>query len=111
MRRIQNITDEPIQRHTIILDDSEMTLTLRYYPKTQHWSFDSEYNGKSVYGIKLSVGALHMVSQNQPFDFIVTDRSGNGIDPILRSDFSNGRCRLYMLERDEMIEVRSGAEV
>lgn len=111
MRRIQNITDEPIQRHTILFDESEITLTLRFYPKTQHWTFDAEYAGNAVYGVKLSVGVLHMVSQNQPFDFLVVDRSGLGFDPFQRDDFSNDRCRLYMLETEDMVTVRDGAEV
>jgi len=111
MKRIINITSEPIQRHTVLFEESEVILTLRFYPKTQHWTFDAEYNGKAVYGVKLSVGVLHMVSQNQPFDFFCEDRSGNGIDPFQRDDFSNDRCRLYMLETADMVAVRRGAEV
>lgn len=111
MKRITNITDETIQRHIIVFEESEIILTLRYYPKTQHWTFDAEFAGRAVYGVKLSVGVLHMTSQNQPFDFFVTDRSGNGIDPFQINDFTSGRCRLYMLETEEMVAVRAGAEV
>lgn len=111
MRRVQNITDEPIQRHTILFDESEVTLTLRFFPKTQHWTFDAEYNGRSVFGIKLSTGVAHMVSQNQPFDFLVTDRSGLGFDPFQRDDFSSDRCRLYILDTADMVSIRDGAEV
>ena len=111
MKRILNISDETIQRHTVLFEESEVILTLRFYPKTEHWMFDAEYNGKAIYGVKLSVGVLHMVSENQPFDFYCEDRSGNGIDPFQRDDFINGRCRLYMLEAEDMIAVRDGAEV
>lgn len=111
MRLIQNITDEPIQRHTILFGESEITLILRFFPRTESWSFDAEYQGRAVRGLKLSVGVLHMVSQNQPFDFLVTDRSNNGLDPFRRDDFLNDRCRLYLLEADEMADIRGGAEV
>jgi len=111
MKRITNITDEAIQRHIVVFEESEIILRLRFFPKTQHWTFDAEYNGKAVYGVKLSVGVLHMTSENQPFDFFVTDRSGNGIDPFQIDDFANDRCRLYMLETAEMVAVRGGAEV
>jgi hypothetical protein len=111
MRRIQNITDESIQRHTVLFEESEITLTLRFYPKTEHWTFDAEYNGKAVYGLKLSLGVVHMVSQNQPFDFAVVDRSGQGVDPFRIDDFSSDRCRLYLLDANDMIRVRDGAEV
>ena len=111
MKEIENIGAEAIQRHTIIFQEYEIKLTLRFFPKTQIWSFDAEFIDWQVYGLKLSVGVLHMVSQNKPFDFIVTDTSGNGIDPFQINDFSSGRCKLYMLNEQEMITIRNGAEV
>jgi hypothetical protein len=110
MRRIQNITDEPIQRHTILFEKAEIIFTLRFYPRTQIWMFDAEFGDKKVYCLKLSVGVLHMLSQNQPFDFVCIDRSGNGIDPFTRQDFSGGRCNIYMLEAADMVLIR-GIEV
>lgn len=111
MIKIDNITDETMQRHIVIFQRSEVILTIRFYPRTEMWCFDVEYNDRAVRGLKLSVGTLHMLSQNQPFDFVVTDNSGNGIDPFKIDDFSNERCSLYMLESDDMIDVRRGAEV
>jgi len=110
MRRLQNITAEPIQRHTILFEKAEIIFTLRFYPRTQIWMFDAEFGGKQVYGLKLSVGVLHMLSQNQPFDFVCVDLSGNGIDPFQRQDFSSGRCNIYMLEAADMELIR-GIEV
>jgi hypothetical protein len=110
MKRIQNITNEPIQRHTIVFQESEIVLTLRFYPRTEVWLFDAEYLDWAVYGLKLSVGTLHMISQNQPFDFVVTDESGEGFDPFQRTDFSSGRCLLYLLEPEDMVRIR-GDEV
>jgi len=111
MRELTNLTDEPIQEHTILFEESEVLLTIRFFPKTEIWCFDAEYKGKAVYGLKLSVGVLHMVGQNQPFDFIVSDNSNNGVDPFKRDDFSSGRCSLFILDADEMISIRNGAEV
>jgi hypothetical protein len=110
MRQITNITAEPIQRHLILFNGSEITLTLRFYPKAQMWCFDAEYNGRKMLGLKLTCGVLHMLSQNQPFDFIVADTSGEGLDPFRWNDFSGGRCKLYILESDDMTEYR-GVEV
>lgn len=108
--RIQNITSEPIQRHTILFQESEVILTLRFFPRNEIWMFDAEHQGNAVRGVKLSAGVLHMISRNQPFDFVVRDLSGNGIDPFRRSDFSDGRCELYMLQASDMEGIR-GAEV
>lgn len=111
MIRVQNITSEPIQRHTIVFEESEIILTLRFYPRTQIWCFDAEYKEWAVHGIKISVGVPHIISQLQPFDFACIDRSNNGIDPFQVGDFSSGRCGLYMLETADMVDVRGGAEV
>lgn len=105
---IQNITAEPHQRHTIIFEESEVILTLRFLPRVQIWLYDVEFNGRAAYGFKLSLGTFHMVSQNFPFDFVVSDESGAGIDPFKADDFSTGRCRLIMAGADDMAEVRGG---
>jgi len=110
MRRLQNITAEPVQRHTIVFQESEVVVTIRLYPRSQLWALDAEYKDWSIHGIKLSLGVLHMASQNKPFDFIVEDNSGAGIDPFQSIDFSSGRCDLYMLDPEEM-EIIRGAEV
>lgn len=109
MRRIQNISDDPIQRHTIVFAESEIILTLRYYPTVRIWCFDAEYLDFEVHGLKLSAGVLHMRSRNQPFDFICRDLSGNGIDPFQLNDFTSGRCELYLLEPADMEQIRGDA--
>ncbi len=108
MIKILNISDEPIQRHTIIFEGSEIILTLRFFPRHQFWSMHVEYGDYQVYGVKLSVGVLHITSGNQPFDFTVTDNSNNGIDPFRINDFKDGRCTLLMFDRAEMVTIRRG---
>ena len=110
MIRLDNITDETHQRHTIVFEESEIVLVLRFHPTVGMWTFDATYKDSQVLGRKLSVGVLHMVSRNLPFDFIVTANAGTGLDPFRRDDFSTGRCTLNMLEADDM-EVVRGAPV
>jgi len=110
MKVIDNIGSEALQRHTILFGDSSIILTLRFFPKQTSWFFDVTYGDASVYGVKLSVGVLHILSQNFPFDFIVRDLSGNGIDPFKRKDFEEDRCALYLLEASDMESIR-GVEV
>ena len=106
MKQITNITNEPNQRHIIPLDDSEIIFTLRFYPTIQQWCFDVTWDGKAIYGVKLSTGTLHITNTNMPFDFIVSDESLNGIDPFKIDDFQAERCKLYMLDADEMESFR-----
>jgi hypothetical protein len=105
--RIQNITNEPIQRHTIVFEESEITLTLRFLAGVQSWFFDVEFNGKSVYGVRLACGVLHIESSNFPFDFFIPPAQ---IDAFRATDFSDGRLNLIMLEADDMEAIR-GAPV
>lgn len=103
---IQNIGSEAIQRHTILFGNKEIILTLRFFPRQTIWLMDIVYGDVSIFGIKLSTGVLHILSRNLPFDFIVQDLSGNGIDPFKRYDFSEERCVLYMLEASDMEDIR-----
>lgn len=104
---VQNITAERNQRHTIIFEESEVTLTLRFLPTVQSWFFDVEYNGKAVYGVRLACGVLHIESSNFPFDFFVPPAA---IDAFRATDFSEGRLSLVMLQADDMEAIR-GAPV
>lgn len=108
--QIENITDEPHQRHTILFEESEIVLNLRYHPTVEMWVIDVEYKTARVLGLKLSLGVLHMRSKNLPFDFVIIDQSGTDLDPIRLDDFATGRCSLYMLDADDM-EVVRGAPV
>jgi len=106
MREIVNITEDANQRHLIALEDGEIILVLRFYPTIQMWAFDVDFQGKETKGVKLSLGALHIINQNYPFDFVLTDLSGNGVDSFRIDDFSDGRCKLYILDPDDMEAIR-----
>jgi hypothetical protein len=68
-----------------------------------------EYKSWRIDNVKLSCGSLHMRQENKPFDFIVTDNSPAGLDPFQLNDFIDGRCSLYMLEADDMTDIRGVA--
>ena len=94
MDQITNVTDEPIQRHVLIFDRGEAVVTLRYLPTVEMWKMRVEYNGDYIDGVKLSLGTLHFRHKNWPFD--------------RADDFLTGRCNLYILTPEEMIEIRGG---
>lgn len=105
-RIINNITDETVQRHTIQFEQDELVLTLRFLPFSEEWTFNVEFKGKTTNGVRLATGTLHIRSENYPFDFVVSDESGNGLDPFRNSDFAEGRCILYLLDAEDMEEIR-----
>jgi hypothetical protein len=106
MKQLTNITADAIQTFTLLVGDEEAQITLRYYPTTQIWCFDLTFRNQSIYGIKLSLGILHIDSYNFPFDFIVQDTSNLGLDPLKLDDFEQGRTILYMLTAEEMAIYR-----
>lgn len=105
MKKILNITNEPNQLHTILFEESEITLHLRFHEICGFWTFDATFKDKSVYGIKLSLSTLHIESSNLPFDFVCIDNSDYGLDPFEIDAFLN-RCSLFLLEAEDMENVR-----
>lgn len=110
MRQIENITDEPHQRHVIVFEESEIALELRFLPTVEMWFLGVEYKGVVASGYKLSAEVLHLRSRNFPFDFTVADLNDDGIDPFRADDFATGRCALYLVESPDMETIR-GAPV
>ena len=106
MRKIENIGLEGFQKHTIPLADGDLILRLRFLSSVQLWQMKASYNDKNITGVKLTGGVLHIRSANFPFDFIVEDASGAGLDPFRADDFLSGRTSLYMLESDEIATIR-----
>ena len=109
MKKIENIGNEGIQRQVIPLPNGDAVLTIRYYSLVQLWTISVTYNDKAINGVKLSCGVLHMRSRNFPFDFIVEDTSSDDLDPFQVDDFSSGRTILYLVEANEMEEIRGQA--
>jgi len=106
MIEIENISNEALQRHVILFEESEITLTLRYLSVVSIWVYNVEYKGKQSNGHKLACLTPHMYSTNFPFDFIVRDNNGTGLDPVDINDFFNERCTLFMLEPDDIEALR-----
>lgn len=117
MINIKNLTDEAYQEHIILFQESEITLDIRFLPVVEQWYMDIRYKDFQIFGVKCAINTLHIEAQNMPFDFIITDESGAGRDPYRKTDWilatrqdRNPRCLLYMLNSDEMEEIR-GASV
>lgn len=108
--QITNITDEPRQRHILLVNDEEITVVLNFYQTVEMWTFDVSWRGETFYGFMLSLGVLHIRALNWPFDFFVSTTDSSGLAPFRLGDFSEGRCELYFVTADEMQSIR-GLEV
>lgn len=108
--QITNITDEPSQQHTLLVNDEEITFILNFYEVTEMWSFDVAWRGERFNGFMISLGCLHIQALNWPFDFFCSVTDGSGMAPFRLGDFAEGRAEMYFVTADEMQEVR-GLEV
>ena len=106
MRVIDNITTENFQRHTILFQDREIVLHLKFFTMLQQWFFDVEYKDFSLFGKHIAVNTYHLITSNQPFDIIALDNSQVGLDPFRFNDFSSGRVSLLLLEPDDLTKIR-----
>lgn len=113
MNIIENISDEYNQLHVLEFDRGITNLNLVYEAAVQMWKMNVEFTRaddaqpqKPIYGVKLSLSTLHFEHRNWPFDFTVVDTTGNGVDPFRSDDFSSGRCELYFITPEEMIQIR-----
>ena len=108
MDQIDNITDEPIQRHILLFDRGEAVMTIRHLAAVEMWKMRVEFNGDYIDGVKLSLGVLHFRHKNWPFDIALLATDGSGIDPYRADDFASGRCQMYLVTPEEIIEIRGG---
>lgn len=106
MIELQNLTADGDQRHTILFEESEVIFRLRFLSTMQQWFFTASYKEFIIHNVKLATGVLHMLSRNQPFDFLVTDESGSGLDPFQLHDWTDNRCRIFMFETADMVLIR-----
>lgn len=105
--KIIDLSNEPYQSQTVVLDNLDIKITVRFLPTVSMWLMKVDIDGENIIdGVALSCGSVIMQQFNKPFGFIVDDKSTIGIDPFRLEDFSDGRCVLYMLEREEMITLR-----
>jgi hypothetical protein len=106
MIRITNITKDANQKHTILFESNNIDLVLLYHSIIQQWSFNVSYRGVQRNGIRLALGTRHLESAHLPFDFIIEDNARLDVDPFLISDFASGRLSLFLIERDELKQIR-----
>lgn len=103
MLEITTLTNEPKQRHTLVLENNE-TVDFRLYFSTrcESWYFDFAYNDFICSGLKvvLSPNVLRQFKRILPFAFAFI--SQNNVEPFRIDDFSSGRVSMYILNEDDI---------
>mgnify|MGYP006146009237 CR=1 FL=1 len=60
--QITNITDEPRQRHILLVNDEEITVTLNFHETVEMWTFDVSWRGQTFYGFMLCFAATALAT-------------------------------------------------
>lgn len=103
MKKLTDITDNPKQEMSVLLDDGKMVIIRLYYIESQiGWFFDVEYEGivSTCHRVTNSPNIMREKINIYPFGIgcSVTD----GQEPWFINDFSVGRASLYVLSKEDV---------
>ncbi len=103
MQRITTLTNEPKQRHQLVLDNNEtVDFRLYYSARQQSWYFDFTYKDLICNGLKvvLSPNSLRCFRRIIPWGLaFLTD---GYVEPFQLTDFSSGRVKMYVLNSEDI---------
>lgn len=106
MNLIQRVTNAPLQKQTLVLDDgTAFSLTLYFRPMQFGWFINElTYEDFTLYGMRV-VNSPNMLYQFQnQIPFGLGCFSTNNREPSFIGDFQSGASKLYILTEDEVTE-------
>jgi|TARA_R110000737_G_C14513355_1_gene474064 hypothetical protein len=110
MKQITELTNDYKQILFPTLEDSStFKLSVYYSLQQEQWFVDFTFKSLIIKGLRLvlSSNVLGQWENILPFGLmcISTDGAGKEVDPFLLNDFSGGRCKLYILTKEELTEL------
>lgn len=106
MQRITNITETPKQEMSVILDDGSVLILRLYYISSQiGWFFDIEYAGIRSNCRRLTNSPNIIRDKINVFPFGIGCTVTDGQEPWFVDDFSKGRVNLYILSKEDVVQV------
>lgn len=108
MQLINTITDEPRQSFQLYIDGGEtLYITLYYYITQRSWFYDFTYSNYTCKGsrVVLTYNSIRHLKNLLPFGIaFLTDSNA---EPFNINDFSSGRIKMYILDKNEVEEIES----
>lgn len=116
MYQIQQITNDALQRQTLILPDGSLVpITIYFMPLQQMWVIQElVYDELTIRSVSITNNAniLYQFKNQIPFGLLCASKSTR--EPSLIDDFSSGYSSLYLLTEEEVTaysEALSAREV
>lgn len=106
---IQQVTQDPLQKQTLILPDgTSLTLTIYFVPMQYGWFITSlVYGSFTLTGLRITVSPnmLRQFKNQIPFGLACyANASGLGREPSQQEDFSSSAFSLYLLDQAEVAQ-------
>lgn len=103
---IQQITANPFQKQTLILENGvPLTLILYYRPMQQGWFIDTlSYLDFELHGVRITNYPNLLYQWRNLIPFGMACFSTANREPQLQQDFSSGASKLYILSEAEVEE-------
>lgn len=109
MQILDTISNEPKQKHTILLekDNSEIVLNLVYKPTQIGWFLDVQYAEKdfAVYGLRITTNSNILNQWKNLLPFGIICYCENAQEPLSIQDFLVERAHLAILTEAEVQQI------
>lgn len=106
MLRIQQITNDSLQKQALALDDGSLVnITMYYIPLQIGWFIrELSYGDFITHNIRItnSPNILYQFRNQLPFGLACSTDSNR--EPTQQQDFSTGAAKLFLLEQSEVTE-------
>lgn len=109
MYKIERISDDTLQRHTVTLPDgSEFIMTIYFVPMQLAWYItELSYGDIKINTTRISNSYNILMQFQNLIPFGIACISKNGRDPSLQEDFASGNSVLYLLSAEECVQYRN----
>lgn len=109
MNIIGNITSDPLQSQTLVLENgNSFTVTIYYVPMQYGWFITSlTYGNFTLQGLRITVSPniLYQFKNQIPFGIACIPNNSNiNREPTQQQDFESGAFSLYVLTAAEVAE-------
>ena len=106
MLKVVSITNDPLQKQTLVLQDgTQIKITLAYIEMQYGWFIrELTYEGFVLRNKRLtdSPNLLHQFRNILPFGLACITKGGR--EPTQKDDFKSGTSALYILDKEEIVE-------
>lgn len=108
MYQLTNLSNEPKQRITMIIDDNiRVPFTFEYKPNQLGWFFSFEYNGEKYENIRLTTSYNILRAYRNWLPFGLRCDTADDEEPMNIDDFVNGYANIYLLTKADVQTIES----